>query len=116
MCVKLTYTFSAAGIMALVFITVNGLTEQELPEYQCLSIKIISLCVRGGGVTLGNEKNGVLLFLRGDKGMDVEQYRIYKMKYFYLLFKNHDPNFMLKKGDPITNNLMVIRWCDGDLA
>ena len=30
--VKLTYTFSAAGTMAPIFISVLGLTERELPE------------------------------------------------------------------------------------
>ena len=34
--VKLTYTFSAAGVIAPIFITVTGLSERELPkDYSC---------------------------------------------------------------------------------
>ena len=80
--VKLTYTFSAAGTVAPVFITVQGLTERELPHHHCLCMNIQGLCVGGGGVTLGKQQTGVLMFMRGDKGMDIERYKAYRDKIY----------------------------------
>ena len=50
--VKVTYTFSAAGTMATIFISVIGLTERDLPKDPILLIKIKGLCVGGGGVNV----------------------------------------------------------------
>ena len=43
--VKITYTFSAAGTMAPIFISVLGLNDRELPNDDCISMKIEGLCV-----------------------------------------------------------------------
>ena len=66
--VKLTYTFSAAGTMAPIFISVLGLTERELPEDERIALKIEGLSVRGKGVTVGTKQCGILLLMRGQKG------------------------------------------------
>ena len=71
--VKLTYTFSGAGVMAPIFVSVLGLNEREMPEDQCISLKIPGLCVGGGGVAVGNEQTGLLMFMKGDSGMEKER-------------------------------------------
>jgi hypothetical protein len=68
--VKITYTFSAAGMVADLFVSVCGLTEAELPKDTCpegiLKIKIEGLCVGGAGVTVGSKGHGWLVFVRTD--------------------------------------------------
>ena len=59
--VKITFTFSGAGTMAPIFISVLGLTERELPEEQCISLIIPGLCVGGGGVSVGDNMRGILI-------------------------------------------------------
>ena len=52
--VKLTYSFSASGTSAPIFITVTGLTNREIPgdeNYIILSIEGLCVGVGGGGVT-----------------------------------------------------------------
>ena len=76
--VKLTYTFTSIGTMAPIFISVLGLNERELPQDHCISIDIPGLCVGGGGVTVGNNQRGILMFMRGESGIDKDMYRIYR--------------------------------------
>ena len=47
--VKITYTFSATGTMAPMFTSVLGLNDRELPNDDCISMKIEGLCVGGSG-------------------------------------------------------------------
>ena len=75
--VKLTYTFSAAGIIAPLFISVVGLTELELPIDRHLVMKIEGLSVGGGGVTIGNRQVGYLMLVRGERGIEKERYSFY---------------------------------------
>ena len=51
--VKITYTFSASGTMAPIFISVLGITERDLTREPIFQIKIKGLCVGGGGVNVG---------------------------------------------------------------
>ena len=76
--VKLTYTFTGAGTMAPIFISVLGLNDRELPQDQCVSVKIPGLCVGGGGVTVDNKGYDILMFMRGDKGIDKRRYQVYR--------------------------------------
>ena len=52
--VKLTFTFSALGTCAPLFVSVTGLNERELPHEKCLILKIEGMCVGGGGVAVGS--------------------------------------------------------------
>ena len=84
--VKLTYTFSAAGIIANIFISVCGLTKAELPTLTCptglLAIEVEGLSVGGGGVTVGNKSKGWIVFVRSDPGADEKRYRFYRDRVF----------------------------------
>ena len=75
--VKITYTFSAAGTMAPIFISVLGITERDLPKEPIFLIKIKGLCVGGGGVNLGAQQYGIIIFIRGKNAMDKKIYKIY---------------------------------------
>ena len=63
--VKLTYTFSAAGIIAPLFISLVGLTEVGLPMDIHLVLKIEGLNVVG--VTIGNKEVDYLMLERSIK-------------------------------------------------
>ena len=80
--VKITYTFSAAGTMAPIFIYVLGLNDHTLPNDDCISMKIKGLCVGGGGINVSSKQCGTLLFMKG-KGCDRARSKFIKKKYFY---------------------------------
>ena len=75
--VKLTYTFSAAGTMTPIFISILGLMEKELPEDERITLKIEGLSVGCGGVTVATKQCGILLLVRGQKGLDKIRYNYY---------------------------------------
>ena len=52
--VKLTFTFSAVGTCAPLFILVSGLSEREMPTEDCIALLIKSLSIGGGGLNVGN--------------------------------------------------------------
>ena len=115
--VKLTYTFSAAGTNAPIFVTVTGLTEREMPKDDCIQVMIPGLSVGGGGVTLGNNVMGALLFMRGTEGMEAARYRIYRDTILLPFIQQTRNEFHgLKPGDFIPNELTAVCWCDGDLS
>ena len=62
--------------MAPIFITVLGLNDRELPNDQCVSLKIKGLCVGGGGIIMGLTQSELLMLMHGDKGLDKERYKI----------------------------------------
>ena len=67
---KLTYSFSATGTTTLICISILGLTEPELYQDSCISLKINGLCVDEGGVTLGSSQQEMILSMR-KKNLDV---------------------------------------------
>ena len=115
--VKLTYTFSGAGTMAPIFITVLGLNDRELPKDHCVSLKIRGLCVGGGGVTVGSKGYGIMMFMRGEKGIDKERYKIYRDEVLIPFIKESRHEFGgWVEGTPIPEDMKAVSWCDGDLA
>ena len=80
--VKLTYTFSAAGTTTPIFISILGLTERELNQDSCISLKIKGIRVGGGWVTVGSSQEGMILLIRGDVGYDKIRYKIYRDQVF----------------------------------
>ena len=115
--VKLTYTFSAAGTMAPIFVSVLGLNERELPQDHIVSLEIEGLCVGGGGVTLGNKQKGYVIFMRGEKGMDKKRYEMYRDNIFLPFVSQSRKEFDgWMEGTAIPKYLKAVSWCDGDLA
>ena len=113
--VKLTYTFSAAGTMAPMFVSVLGLTEREMPEDQCITLKIQGLCV-GGCVNVGDKQHGWLVFMRNDISSDKIRYHIYRDEVFLPFVRNTRSDFCgWIEGTPIPETLQAVSWCDGDL-
>ena len=98
--VKLTYTFSAAGTMAPIFISVLGLTERELLEDERIALKIEGLSVGGGGVTVGTKQCGFLLLMRGQKGSDKKDIISTVIIFSYLLFSRVELNLVVGKMAP----------------
>ena len=116
--VKLTYTFSAAGIIAPLFISVVGLTELELPMYRHLVLKIEGLSVGGGCVTIGNRQVGYLMLVRGERGIEKERYSFYRDQVLLPFIENSRKEFSTnyEKGTKVPRHLKAVSWCDGDLA
>ena len=75
--VKVTFTFSGAGMTAPLFITVSGLSEEEMPNDEFLHVQVPGLAVGGEGVTVGNKTMGHIFFMRKGKGADEERVRYY---------------------------------------
>ena len=64
--VKITYTFSAAGNMATIFILVLGINARDIPKDTIFLIKIKGIYVGGGGVNVGAQQYGIIIFMRGE--------------------------------------------------
>ena len=56
--VKLTFTFSAIGTCAPIFISICGLTQKELRKEVCIILQVKGLCIGGGDVSIGNKEEG----------------------------------------------------------
>jgi hypothetical protein len=86
--VKLTFTFSQAGLVADTFVSIVGLTDQEIPKETCpsgfLAIDVKGLGIGGAGVTVGEQKTGWVVFIRNDNDQsgDKERYKFYREKVF----------------------------------
>ena len=120
---KLTYTLSAAGTIADMFISVCGLTEAELPSETCpsglLAIQVEGLCVGGGGVTVGNKSKGWIVFVRSDPGnnADEKRYKFYRDNVLLPFIRQSRCKFDgWQVGSPIREEDQVVSWCDGDLS
>ena len=115
--VKLTYTFSAAGTTAPIFISILGLTERELPQDLCISLKIKGLCVDGGGLTAESSQEGMILLIRGDVDYDKVRYTIYRDQFFLpFVAKTKSEYGGWQDGTPIPDNLQGVSWKDGEYA
>ena len=55
---------------APLFVTVSGLSEEEMQNKPFLHMKVPGLCIGGGGVTLGNKEEGHVFFVRKEEGVD----------------------------------------------
>ena len=73
--VKLTFTFSAIGTCALIFISISGLTPKELPKEACIILQVEGLCIDGGEVSIGNKEKGYITFTRNDADADKYRYK-----------------------------------------
>ena len=121
--VKLTFTFSAVGTSAPLFVSVVGLTERELPEDMCIPMRIEGLCVGGGGVNVGWKGDGWLVLMRGgsenNDAPDKQRYKYYRdnvLLPFISQSRKEFDGFDDESGISIPTNLTAVSWCDGDLA
>ncbi|KAL7498904.1 hypothetical protein ACHAWT_008594 [Skeletonema menzelii] len=117
--VKLTFTFSAAGMCAPLFVTVSGLSEEEMPNKPFLHMKVPGLCIGGGGVTVGNECEGHVFFMRKMEGADRTRYEYYQREVlipFINGVRKELDDFDASAGTSIPKELTAVSWCDGDLA
>ena len=116
--VKLTFTFTATGSCAPIFVSVCGLSEREMPSDPSVVLEVEGLCVGGGGVSMNNKK-GCVMFMRGDSGAEKCRYNYYRDKVFLPFVNNmrlkYD-GFDSNSGTVIPENLTVASWCDGDLG
>ena len=109
--VKLTYTFSAAGTMAPIFISILGLTEKEMPEDKQIAMKIEGLSIGGGGVTVGTKQCGFLLLMRGQKDSNKIRYNYYCDNIFLPFVQQSGIQFGgWEYGTPIPHNLKAVSW------
>ena len=80
--VNLTFTFSAVGTNAPLFVSVVGLIYIELPEDICISMWIEELCIRDGGVNVGWKGDSWLVLMRGSSeyndSPDRQTYKYYR--------------------------------------
>ncbi len=117
--VKLTFTFSAAGMCAPLFVTVSGLSEEEMPNKPFLHMKVPGLCIGGGGTTVNNPGMGHVFFMRRKEGADKVRYKHYQEQIllpFINGVRKELDDFDVSIGTSIPKKLTAVSWCDGDLA
>jgi hypothetical protein len=117
--VKLTFTFSAAGMCAPLFVTVSGLSKEEMPNQPFLHMKVPGLCIGGGGVTLGNKEEGHVFFMRKEEGADKKRCELY-MKEVLIPFVNgvrkEVDDFDAEAGASAPATQTAVSWCDGEMS
>jgi hypothetical protein len=122
--IKYTFSFSATGQSAPIFITVGGLTKSELSPEKCpsgvLLMKIPGLAV-GAAIDPHNTQIGFLCFCRSDEdddsGISVEQRRqeIYlEHAYFPFIAASRQAHDGIMPGSEIPDSKGAVGWCDGD--
>lgn len=121
--IKLTFTFSAGGHMAPIYITVTGLSEKELPVSLCptgmLKIKIPGLAI-GSATDPRNQELGYIVFLRktGDNSLDVRRFRDYRNTVFIpfvgSLRKAYN-GVEVDSGSKAPEGVTAVSYCDGDI-
>ena len=115
--IKMKYTFTGAETMTPIFISVLGPNDRELPKDHCVSLKIKGLWDGGGRVTFGNTKCGTLMFMRGDAGMNRQQYQIYRDEILLPFIRKTRSEFGgWIEGSPIPKDMKTVSWCDCALA
>ncbi len=125
--VKITFAFTAAGLMAPIYVAVTGLTEKELDPVLCpsgfLPYKVPNLC-KGGNDVYSGGGFGWVVFQRADKksGGDENKSSVASQKFDH--YNNHVLLPFIRKirqqlgwtpGNPIPEWLKVCCWCDGDI-
>ena len=115
--VKVTFTFSGAGMTAPLFITVSGLSEEEMPNDEFLHVQVPGLAVGGEGVTVGSKTMGHVFFMRKGKGADEERVKYYQdeilLPWIEEVRKGIDSNYVT--GMKVPTKLKAVSWMDGAL-
>ena len=122
--VKLTFTFSALGACAPLFVSITGLSERELPSSPCIILKIEGLCIGGGGVNVGCKDTGYIFLMRStggknDESVDKQRYKYYRDNVLLPFIKKSRQEYdgcNENECGLIPRDLTAVSWCDGDLA
>ena len=121
--VKLTFTFSAIGACAPIFVSVCGLSERELPNDKCLILEIEGMCIGGGGVSVGKKDVGYLILMRTssdkDEVPDKQRFKYYRDKIllpFVKQSRQEYDGYNEEECGTIPKELSAVSWCDGDLS
>ena len=84
-----------------------------------LDARIPGLCIGGNGVTVGNEQQGHVFFMRSEKGADKARFKYYQDNILIPFIndsrKEYD-DFDSTAGTNIPSTLTAVSWCDGDLS
>ena len=128
---RLTFTFSAAGLAAPPYVSVSGLTAEELSVDACpdgiLTTKVMRLCK--GGDDLHNTGFGWLVFLRADKkeptargetskeNLSIANKRFIHYNDDILLpfIKSVREAFGWEPGQQVPEWMTALSWFDGDI-
>ena len=128
--IRITVTMTASGLTAPPYITVDGLTAEELCPILCedgiLATEVPGLCK--GGDNIANSGSGWLVFLRADakekEGDDTQA----KLSIANKKFMQYNDDVMLpfireirktlgwKEGQPVADSMKCVSWCDGDIG
>jgi hypothetical protein len=116
--VRLTWTFSACGRCAPLFVTVCGLSESELPgDDDLLVVKMPGLCIGGGGVG-GSKEIGYIAFSRRTQGCEQKRFEYYQkhvlMPWIDELRK--ECGYDAESGLAVPDELTAVSWKDGDIS
>ena len=118
--VKLTFTFSAAGTCFPLVVTVTGLTDRELPNGEdFVHVEVPGLCIGGGGVTVGNQGIGHVLFMKSTEGAEKKRFEWYQREVLIKGVNDHRHTFAgydASTSSDCPDNLTAVSWCDGDLS
>ena len=114
--VKMTFTFSAVGTSAPIFITAYGLNEREMPHDKSIIVPLKGLCIGGGGVNMSGTTIGHVLFMRKQENADSIRYTHYLKNILLPFIQESRFQFDgLEKEDPIPDKLSAVSWCDGNI-
>ena len=76
--VKLAFTFSVTGTSVPLFIIVTGMIDKELSLDMSLIVEVKGFCIGGGGINLGCDGVGYILFMRKNENCDMVRYSYYQ--------------------------------------
>jgi hypothetical protein len=114
--VKLTWTFSGAGICAPLFVTVTGLNDREMPsDVDMIVVKIPGLCIGGCGVS-GNKEVGYVVFMKKGNGGEEAPFKYYHDKVLMPFIKQQREDFHGADGIAVRDDLTAVSWSDGDMS
>eukprot|EP00956_Cyclotella_meneghiniana_P037122 scaffold134700_cov46-Cyclotella_meneghiniana.AAC.1 len=115
--VKLSFSFNAIGASSPLYITVTGLTDEEMPiEEDMLVVEVPGLCV-GGGVG-SNDQVGYVVFTKKNSGADqtrFEHYHKNDLKPMIDKYRERLYNYDSDSGAAIPRELFAVACSDGGL-
>ena len=116
--VKITHTFAADGVAAPMFISICGLTDNELPSHTCPS-GILVMELDGLNVGEGGKTKGRVVFIRNDKDKQTDKVccRFYR-DHVLIPFIQYQRRMSCawEKGAPIEESMRAVSWFDGNSA
>jgi len=74
----IVYVFSGVGTSAPLFITVTDMSEKELSLYTSLIVEAKGFFIGGGGINIGCDGVGYILFMRKKENCDMVKYACYQ--------------------------------------